>query len=73
MSKEELIEKLINLGYKAQMISGIPYILDVDVEVARDIIRGLNYNETWAVRVGNDFVSFDVLSEKEDYLNENDY
>ena len=51
-NKELLLNKLLDLGYKAQMINGIPYILGVDVESAKEIINAFDYIGTWGVRTG---------------------
>ena len=66
MNKENLIDKLTELGYKAQMINEIPYILGVDIESAKEIMNAIDYKGTWAVRTGNDSVSIDVINEKEE-------
>ena len=39
MSKEELVTKLIELGYQAKMIDNIPYVLNVTCSKASKIVK----------------------------------
>ena len=70
-NKELLLNKLLDLGYKAQMINGIPYILGVDVESAKKIVRSLEYNGTWGVRTGDNMIMSKDEEEEEYYENDN--
>lgn len=45
--KDKLIHVLTVQGYEAQMINGIPYILNKTVDEAKEIIKSLDYNGSW--------------------------
>ena len=50
MDKLELIIKLTELGYKAEIIDGLPYILNVTYPKADKLIRELGYKGSYGVR-----------------------
>jgi hypothetical protein len=52
MSKYELISRLRELGFEAEIIDRIPYILNVTYDVADRTMKALNYNRTWGVKNG---------------------
>lgn len=52
MSKYELISRLRELGFEAEIIDRIPYILNVTYDVADRTIKVLGYNRTWGVKNG---------------------
>lgn len=50
MSKDELVKKVKDLGYEAEMIDNIPYILNLDYNTAKEIIKKLDYVGTYGVK-----------------------
>ena len=59
MDKNKLITKVIELGHRAEIIDGIPYIINMPYSNADKLIKELGY-------VG----SYGVKNRKEDGLNE---
>ena len=52
MSKEELVNKLVELGYQAEMIDNIPYVLNVTYSKASKIVKEIGYVGTYGVKNG---------------------
>lgn len=50
MSKKELIEKLVSMGYEADMIDGIPYIFNLPYSKASKIIKEIGYKGSYGVK-----------------------
>lgn len=50
MSKQEFIEKLTQLGYEAELIDGIPYILNESYSKAEKIVKELGYKRTYGIK-----------------------
>lgn len=51
MSKQDLILKLTEMGYEAQLIDGIPYILNASYSKADKIIKELGYKRSYGVKI----------------------
>lgn len=66
MSKYELISKLRDLGFEAEIIDRVPYILNVPYDVAERAIKALNYNRTWGVKNGTFLVENHMQEEIKD-------
>lgn len=52
MTKEELVTKLIELGYQAELIDNIPYVLNVTYSKASKIVKEIGYVGTYGVKNG---------------------
>lgn len=52
MSKEELVNKLIELGYKAELIDNIPYLYNISYSKADKVIKDIGYIGTYGVKNG---------------------
>lgn len=50
MDKLELVIKLIELGYKAEIIDGLPYIIGLNYPQAEKLVRGLGYKGSYGIR-----------------------
>lgn len=50
MSKKELIDKLVAMGYEAEMIDGIPYIFNLPYSKANKLIKEIGYKGTFGVK-----------------------
>lgn len=50
MSKLELIIKLTEQGYKAELIDGLPYIIGLSYPKAEALVRGLGYEGSYGIR-----------------------
>lgn len=50
MSKKELIDKLVSMGYEAEMVDGIPYIFNLPYSKASKIIKEIGYKGTYGIR-----------------------
>lgn len=62
LSKYALVAKLTSLGFKADIIDGLPYILDVSYDTAEKAIKSLGYEQSWGVKNGT-FLVENCLSE----------
>lgn len=51
MNKQELILKLTEMGYKTQIIDGIPYILNISYSKADKVIKELGYKRSYGVKI----------------------
>ena len=52
MTKIELVNKLVELGYQAEMIDNIPYVLNVTYSKASKIVKEIGYVGTYGVKNG---------------------
>lgn len=52
MDKEELVERLVALGYKAEMIGGLPYIIGMNYPKAEALVKELGYKGSYGIRKG---------------------
>ena len=50
MNKLDLVIKLIELGYKAEIIDGLPYIIGLSYPKAEALVRGLGYEGSYGIR-----------------------
>ena len=50
MGKLELIIKLTELGYKAEMIDVLPYIVGVNYTWAEKLVKELGYKGSYGIR-----------------------
>ena len=50
MSKQELIDKLIDLGCQAEIVEGVPYIFNLPYPKADKIIKELGYKGSYGVK-----------------------
>lgn len=50
MNKTELVAKLIELGHQAELIDGIPYILNMPYAKAGKIVKELGYRGSYGVK-----------------------
>lgn len=50
MTKKELVNKLTELGYTAELINGIPYIIGMPYAEADRIVKELGYIGSYGVK-----------------------
>lgn len=50
MDKLELIIKLTELGYKAELIDGLPYIIGLNYPQTEKLVRELGYKGSYGIR-----------------------
>ena len=50
MTKKELIDKLVSMGYEADMIDGIPYIFNLPYSKASKVIKVIGYKGSYGVK-----------------------
>lgn len=50
MDKLELVIKLTEMGYKAEIIDGLPYILNVSYTQAEKLVKELGYKGSYGIR-----------------------
>ena len=50
MGKQEFIDKLVVMGYKAEIIDGLPYIIGLSYPKADALVRGLGYEGSYGIR-----------------------
>ena len=52
MTKIELVNKLVELGYQAEMIDNIPYVLNISYKKASKVVKEIGYDGTYGVKNG---------------------
>ena len=50
MTKKELIEKLVAMGYEAEIVDGIPYIFNLPYSKASKLIKEIGYRGSYGVK-----------------------
>lgn len=50
MNKLELIIKLNEMGHKAELIDGLPYIIGVNYTQAEKLVKELGYKGSYGIR-----------------------
>lgn len=50
MSKQELIDKLVAMGYEAEIVEGIPYIFNLPYSKADKLIKELGYKCSYGIK-----------------------
>lgn len=50
MDKLELVIKLIEMSYKAEIIDGLPYIIGLNYPQAEKLVRELGYKGSYGIR-----------------------
>lgn len=50
MDKLELVIKLTEMGYKAEIIDGIPYIISLNYTQAEKLVKELGYKGSYGIR-----------------------
>lgn len=50
MTKKELIEKLVAMGYEVEIVDGIPYIFNLPYSKASKIIKEIGYRGSYGVK-----------------------
>lgn len=50
MDKLELIIKLTEMGYKAELIDGLPYIIGLNYPQAEKLIKEIGYKGSYGVK-----------------------
>lgn len=64
LSKYALVAKLTSLGFKADIIDGLPYILDVSYDTAEKAIKSLGYEQSWGVKNTNTNINMPIEEEE---------
>ena len=52
MTKIELVNKLVELGYQAELIGNIPYVLNIPYKKASKVVKEIGYDGTYGVKNG---------------------
>lgn len=50
MDKLELIIKLTEMGYKAELIDGLPYIIGLNYQQTEKLVKELGYKGSYGIR-----------------------